>query len=105
MPTWTSEYPPGYTSAMHTQRHRSKLVTRVRRIRGQLEAVEKSLAAGQSCRDVVLTIAAARGAINALAAEVICDHLLEHVAAPRIPSAVRAAEANELARIIRQFAR
>lgn len=88
---------------MHTIRHKKKLVARVRRVKGQIEAVERALDEERGCEDVVRTIAAARGAINALAAEVLCDHLEEHLGAPRVPSAERAAAATELARIIRQF--
>jgi len=88
---------------MHTALHRKKLVARVRRVRGQIEAVERALEEERGCEEVVRTIAAARGAINALAAEVLCDHLTEHVGAQRLPSKARAAAATELAHIIRQF--
>lgn len=88
---------------MHTVRHKKKLVARVRRVRGQIEAVERALTEERGCEEVVRTIAAARGAMNALAAEVLCDHLEEHVGAPRIPSQERATAAAELTRVIRQF--
>lgn len=57
----------------------------------------------QGCEEVVRTIAAARGAINALAAEILCDHLEEHIGAERLRKSDRAAAASELARVIRQF--
>ena len=74
---------------MHTVRHKKKLVARIRRVKRQIE--------------VVRTIAAARGAINALAAEVLCIHLEDHLAAPRISKGEREVAATELARVIRQF--
>jgi DNA-binding FrmR family transcriptional regulator len=88
---------------MHTIQHKQKLVARVRRVRGQIEAVERALVEERGCEEVVRTIAAARGAIDALAAEVLCEHLEEHLAAPRIASGARTAAASELARVIRQF--
>ena len=88
---------------MHTVRHKKKLVARIRRVKGQIEAVERALADERGCEEVVRTIAAARGAIDALAAEVLCDQLEDHVAAPRASRGDRAAAASELARVIRQF--
>jgi DNA-binding FrmR family transcriptional regulator len=88
---------------MHTVHHKQKLVARVRRVKGQIEAVERALIEERGCEEVIRTIAAARGAINALAAEVLCDHLEDHLAAPRTRGTERAAAASELARVIRQF--
>jgi FrmR/RcnR family transcriptional regulator, repressor of rcnA expression len=88
---------------MHTVRHKKKLVARIRRVKGQIDAVERALTEERGCEEVVRTIAAARGAMNALAAEVLCDHLEDHLAAPRISKGDREAAATELARVIRQF--
>jgi len=101
--TSTEGYPPGYAARVHTVRLKSKLVSRIRRVKGQLDAVERALSEERSCIDVIRTIAAARGAIDALAAEVVCDHLASHVAAPRISSRARASAAAELASVIRQL--
>lgn len=90
---------------MHTVRHKKKLVARVRRVKGQIEAVERALTEERGCEEVVRTIAAARGAINALAAEVLCEHLEDHLAAPRVAKREREVAATELARVIRQFVR
>jgi DNA-binding FrmR family transcriptional regulator len=88
---------------MHTVRHKNKLVARIRRLKGQIDAVERALTEERGCEEVVRTIAAARGAMNALAAEVLCDHLEDHLAPPRIPKQERAVAATQLARVIRQF--
>jgi DNA-binding FrmR family transcriptional regulator len=93
----------GYPDVMHTVRHKKKLVARVRRVKGQIEAVERALTEERGCEEVIQTIAAARGAINALAAEVLCEHLEEHLGVARVPSAERTRAASELARVIRQF--
>ena len=88
---------------MHTVRHKKKLVARIRRVKGQIEAAERALAEERGCEEVVRTLAAARGAIDALAAEVLCDHLEDHLAAPRVSKDEREVAATELARVIRQF--
>src|SRR3569833_2619961 len=51
-----------YTTVMsHTIRHKSKLVGRVRRIKGQIEAVERALEAELGCTDVLMLVASVRG--------------------------------------------
>jgi DNA-binding FrmR family transcriptional regulator len=66
----------------HTVREKTKLLNRVRRIRGQIEAVERALETERDCADVLQLITAARGAINGLMAEVIEDHIRLHVVDP-----------------------
>lgn len=63
----------------HTVRQKKKLVARVRRIRGQLEGIERALEAEASCAEVLRQLASARGAMSGLTAEVMEDHLREHV--------------------------
>jgi len=88
---------------VHTVANKKKLIARVRRVRGQIEAVERALTEERGCEEVVRTIAAARGAINALAAKVLCEHLEEHVAAADVKPKERVAAAEELAKVMRQF--
>src|SRR3546814_11179486 len=70
----------------HLVREKNKLLGRVRRIRGQVEAVERSLESEKGCAEVLQQIAAVRGAITGLMAEVIEGHIQEHVANPSITS-------------------
>jgi FrmR/RcnR family transcriptional regulator, repressor of rcnA expression len=65
----------------HVTQHRRKLLTRIRRIGGQVSALEKSLSADIDCAAVLTQIAAVRGAVHGLMMEVLEDHLREHVAA------------------------
>ncbi|HEX3482445.1 MAG TPA: metal/formaldehyde-sensitive transcriptional repressor [Kofleriaceae bacterium] len=88
---------------MHTIKHKRALITRVHRVRGQIEAIEHALAEERGCEAVVQLIASARGAINALAAEVVCEHLANHVSAPRMPATDRARASAELETVIRQL--
>jgi DNA-binding FrmR family transcriptional regulator len=63
----------------HTIREKHKLLQRVRRIRGQVEAIERALDQEIGCTDVLQLIASVRGAINGLMGEVMEDHVREHV--------------------------
>jgi DNA-binding FrmR family transcriptional regulator len=66
----------------HTKNEKVKLLNRVRRVRGQIEAVERALEKDAGCATVLHLIVAARGAINGLMAEVIEDHIRLHVVGP-----------------------
>lgn len=63
----------------HTVREKQKLLNRVRRIRGQVEAIERALEAEAGCSQVMHLIAACRGAVNGLFAEVCEDHVRTHL--------------------------
>ena len=90
----------------HTARDKEKLVLRIRRIRGQIEAVERALGTDQDCSDVLQLITAARGALNGLMAELVEDHVRFHVLDPKQkPSSVQALAADELVDIIRAYLR
>jgi len=88
----------------HTTTEKNKLLNRVRRIRGQIEAVERALESEQACGDILHLLAAARGGMNGLMAEVIEDHIREHVASPSITDpAERAKGADELIDVVRSY--
>jgi len=87
----------------HTVRDKSKLLARVRRIRGQVEAIERALEAELGCADVLQVIASVRGAVNGLMAEVVEDHVRCHVAAPSLPAKERAEHADELIEFVRAY--
>lgn len=88
----------------HINREKTKLLNRVRRIRGQVEAIERALEGENDCVQVLQLIASTRGAINGLMAEVLEDHVREHVAAPNgISDVERAKGADELVDVIRTY--
>jgi DNA-binding FrmR family transcriptional regulator len=66
----------------HTAKDKVKLLTRVRRIRGQVEAIERALDSEQECARVLQLMAACRGALNGLMAEVMEGHIRFHVLSP-----------------------
>jgi len=88
----------------HTAHEKTKLLSRVRRIRGQVEALERAIEAEKGCAEVLHQIAAVRGAMNGLMAEVMTDHIQMHVAHPDIESDVeRSQGADELIEVIRAY--
>ena len=90
----------------HTVREKTKLLARVRRIRGQVEGLERSLEAERGCNEVLQQIVAIRGAMNALMTEVIEDHVRTHIASPSITSsAERAQGAEDLIEALRLYLR
>jgi DNA-binding FrmR family transcriptional regulator len=62
----------------HTIRKKKQLAQRVARIRGQVEALTRSLDGEAECGDVLRLIASARGALDSLMAEVIEGHIRDH---------------------------
>jgi len=73
----------------HTIKNKQKLINRIRRIRGQAEAIERALEQEQDCAVVLQTIAACRGAINGLMAEVIEGQIRYHVIEPNRSAAAK----------------
>ncbi len=87
----------------HTIQDKARLLARVRRIRGQVESVERALEAETGCADVLQLIASVRGAVNGLMAEVIEDHVRCHVGAPSLPAKQRADATEQLLRVVRTY--
>jgi FrmR/RcnR family transcriptional regulator, repressor of rcnA expression len=63
----------------HKDRERAKLLNRVKRIRGQMDAVERTISGDENCADVLMLLAAVRGGVNGLMAEVLEDHIRLHL--------------------------
>jgi FrmR/RcnR family transcriptional regulator, repressor of frmRAB operon len=90
----------------HIVRDKKKLLNRVRRIRGQVEAVERALESEADCTEILHTIAACRGAINGLMTEVIEGHIRFHLVDPdKRPTSGQAVAAQELIDVIKQYVR
>jgi DNA-binding FrmR family transcriptional regulator len=89
----------------HLAANKQQLINRVRRIAGQVEAIERALTEDADCSVTLQRAAAARGAINGLLNEIVEDHLREHVARPDLTDAQRAAGADELIAVIRRYSK
>jgi DNA-binding FrmR family transcriptional regulator len=81
----------------HTITEKHKLLARVRRIRGQVEAVERAIRSEAGCDVVMHLIAGVRGATAGLMASVLEDHVRMHlVDADRKRSAAGSGAAEQL---------
>jgi FrmR/RcnR family transcriptional regulator, repressor of frmRAB operon len=78
-----------------------KLLARVRRIRGQIEGIERAIEESTDCYAVLQQTAAVRGALNGLMAELIEGHIRYHVLADN----KNGAGAEELIDIVRSYLR
>jgi len=80
--TLESYTPAGICSEVimaHTVRDKTRLLHRVRRIRGQIDAVARALENEQECIDILQLMTACRGAMNSLMAELVEGHIRFHV--------------------------
>src|ERR1700749_954559 len=84
-----------YPIMSHTIREKQKLLARVRRIRGQVEALERGLAEEAGCEGVMHQIVGIRGAVAGLMAEVVEDHVRSHLVGPQANSAALDTQAAE----------
>ncbi len=88
----------------HTTKNKAKLLARVRRLKGQMEAVERALEAEAPCGEVLNLVASVRGAVGGLTLELIEDHIREHVSNPdKDEDAARAQGAAELIEVVRTY--
>jgi len=85
-------------------RQKTKLLNRTRRMRGQFEALERSLEKDVPCSEVLQLIAGIRGALNGLMGEVLEDHIRTQLVDPlREPDADRARAAEELIDVVQSY--
>ena len=80
-----------------------KLLARVRRMKGQVEALEKALAGESDCGAILQQIAAIRGAANGLMAEVLESHIREHLGEQQVSTAERQADLEQVVSIVRSY--
>jgi DNA-binding FrmR family transcriptional regulator len=87
----------------HTIQNKKKLLSRISRIRGQINGIERALNEERECGEVLLTLAACRGAMNALMAEILEGHVRLHLSAADAPKQSRAAAGEELIEVIKRY--
>ena len=88
----------------HVAREKVKLLNRIKRIKGQVEAIERAIEADGECARVLQQATACRGALDGFIGEVIEDHIREHMIDPsasRDDPRVQAAE--ELVAIVHSY--
>jgi len=89
----------------HTQSNKDQLLARVRRIAGQVGAIERAIDAEAGCAAILHQVAGVRGAVLGLMDELVEDHMREHIVAPTLSDAERAEGAVELLAAIRRYAK
>ena len=88
----------------HTTQEKKKLLNRVRRIRGQVEAIERAMDQEAECSEVLHNISACRGAMDSLMAEVIEGHIRFHVLDPKkTPTDEQTEAADDLIQALRAY--
>jgi DNA-binding FrmR family transcriptional regulator len=88
----------------HAIPEKQKLLNRVRRLRGQVDALERALEAEESCTHIMRLLTAARGAMNGMMAEVVEDHIQLHMmGANRKPAQDEIEAADELVDVLRSY--
>ena len=90
----------------HTIQNKEKLLARARRLRGQVEAVERALDSEAGCEKVMHLLASARAAMSGLMAEVVEDHVRTHlVDREKHPGALNEDAAEHLLSVVRTYVR
>jgi len=88
----------------HTIHEKQKLLARARRIRGQVEAIERALESEAGCEQIMHLLAAARGAMAGLMAVVVEEHVRTHlVDAESFPGALNVEAADQLLDVVRTY--
>ena len=86
------------------EKEKRKLLIRFRRIRGQIDAVERRIQEDANCAAILQQATACRGALDGFIAEVVEDHILEHMIDPALPrDDPRAQAAEELVEIVHSY--
>ncbi|WP_018604777.1 metal/formaldehyde-sensitive transcriptional repressor [Uliginosibacterium gangwonense] len=89
----------------HTLHNKKPLLTRVRRIKGQMQALESLLEEGGECAAVLQQIAAVRGAVAGLMTEVLEGHIREHLGAEDASPEQRAEDVDRVLSVLRSYLR
>ncbi|VFR16842.1 FrmR: Negative transcriptional regulator of formaldehyde detoxification operon [plant metagenome] len=87
----------------HSPEEKKRVLTRVRRIRGQCDALERALEAGSDCAPVLQQIAAIRGAINGLMSEVLESHIREDFSLPADSATQHDTRVQDLLTLVRTY--
>ncbi|AXJ96448.1 metal/formaldehyde-sensitive transcriptional repressor [Sphingomonas sp. RHCKR47] len=88
----------------HVEKEKKKLLNRLKRMRGQLEAIERAVEEDRECARVLQQATACRGALDGFIAEVIEDHIREHLIDPSSSAdSPQRAAAEELVEIVHAY--
>jgi len=90
----------------HVVHEKQKLLNRIRRLRGQVDAIERAVETDAGCNEVMRQLATVRGAINGIMAEVVEDHIQMHmVGSKRKPTKGEVEASDGLIEVLRSYIR
>ena len=84
-------------------KEKQKLLSRIRRLGGQISAVERSVSEGDECADILMLLAAIRGGVNSLMAEILEDHVRLHITHPKRGSGTPEELTEDLISLVRAY--
>lgn len=87
----------------HSPEDKKRILTRVRRIRGQTEAIERALENGDPCIAILQQIAAVRGAANGLMGEMLEIHLKDELVTGETSEDQRTVRMAEVSQLLRSY--
>jgi DNA-binding FrmR family transcriptional regulator len=84
-------------------KEKQKLFSRIKRLSGQVAAVERAVTEGDECADILMLLAAIRGGVNSLMAEILEDHVRLHIAHPNRGPGTREELTEDLISLVRAY--
>ena len=87
----------------HTPEEKKRAVTRLRRIRGQSDALIAAVERGEECGALLQQLAAVRGAINGLMLQVMEGHVREHLGDANASEAQREKDLEMVVSVLRSY--
>ena len=88
----------------HITANEKELITRINRIQGQFDGIKEAIAADEDCAAIMQQVAACRGAMNSLMAEIIEGEIKCHVLSPNAKAnSAEAKAADELVEVLRRY--
>src|SRR5581483_6978319 len=101
-----TRYPPWYIRGCvtHAIQEKQKLLNRIRRLRGQIDGIERALESEVECTEMMRQLTAVRGALNGIMAEVVEDHIQLHMVDPhRKPTRAETDAADQLIEVLKSY--
>ena len=87
----------------HIEKNNKALLTRVKKIRGQTNALENALENDPDCLAILQQVAAIRGAVNGLMNKILEDHIRNHIGLADLSKEERANESEDLISILKSY--
>lgn len=88
----------------HITADKKDLITRINRIQGQLESIKEAITRDEDCAAILQQVAASRGAVNGLMAEIVEGEIKHHVLSSNAKAnSSEAKAADQLVEVLRRY--